>query len=248
MSRRHRDFLQAMGIEVWRRRASPGGQAAVDSMESMEPLPPSSGADEPSAPAPLPDERTARISTLDWDELRAEVERCTACPLYASRTRAVFGVGDRQAQWMIIGEAPGADEDRVGEPFVGRAGKLLDLMLFAMKLKREQVFIANILKSRPPNNRDPAPEEIRACWPFLARQIALARPKIILAMGRVAAQSLLETQVPVGKLRGRVHRLGASATPLIVTYHPAYLLRAPREKKRSWEDLQLALRTFAALG
>ncbi|MFO1350796.1 MAG: uracil-DNA glycosylase [Gammaproteobacteria bacterium] len=216
----------------------------------MEPLPPSSGADSERVSARATSGRAhgRRISPWIGMNSRAEVEHCTACLCTLRAPVEHFRVGDRQAQWMIIGEAPGADEDRVGEPFVGRAGKLLDLMLFAMKLKREQVFIANILKSRPPNNRDPAPEEIRACWPFLARQIALARPKIILAMGRVAAQSLLETQVPVGKLRGRVHRLGASATPLIVTYHPAYLLRAPREKKRSWEDLQLALRTFAALG
>ena len=190
-------------------------------------------------------DRTAHIARLDWSELQAEVNRCTACGLHATRTQAVFGVGDRQAQWLIIGEAPGADEDRLGEPFVGKAGKLLDAMLLALGLKREQVFIANILKSRPPNNRDPLPEEIRACWPFIERQIDLIRPKIILAIGRIAAQTLLQTEVPVGRLRGRVYRLKATDIPVVVTYHPAYLLRSPREKRKSWEDLQLARRALA---
>ncbi|MDX1607470.1 MAG: uracil-DNA glycosylase [Candidatus Competibacterales bacterium] len=154
----------------------------------------------------------------------------------------MFGVGDRRAEWMIIGEAPGAEEDRLGEPFVGRAGRLLDLMLKAVGLGREQVYIANILKSRPPDNRDPRPEEIQACWPYLARQIELVQPRILLAMGRIAAQRLLETQTPVGKLRGRVHEL--QGRPLIVTYHPAYLLRSPAQKAKSWADLQLARRTL----
>jgi DNA polymerase len=146
---------------------------------------------------------------------------------------------------MIIGEAPGADEDRLGEPFVGRAGKLLDAMLFALGRGRQQVFIANVLKSRPPNNRDPRPEEVQACWPYLQRQIELVRPRVILVVGRIAAQSLLQTDVAIGKLRGRVHRFGERGTPVVVTYHPAYLLRSPKQKRKTWEDLQLAWRTLA---
>jgi DNA polymerase len=202
------------------------------------------GVEQHTGPLPAGEERADRIAQLDWDDLQREVSGCTACALHTSRTQTVFGVGDRQADWLIVGEAPGADEDRQGEPFVGRAGKLLDAMLFALGLRREQVFIANILKCRPPNNRDPAPEEIRCCWPFLDRQITLLAPRIILAIGRIAAQSLLQTEVPVGKLRGRVHRYQPGNIPLIVSYHPAYLLRSPREKRKSWEDLQLARRTL----
>jgi DNA polymerase len=219
MSGRHRQYLEAMGIQVWESRRPPPG------------LP------------PLTD-RTQRIAQMNWEELHTEVSHCTACPLHTTRTQGVFGVGNRQARWMIIGEAPGADEDRLGEPFVGKAGKLLDAILMSLELDRGQVYIANILKSRPPNNRDPQPEEMAACWPFLNRQIELVRPEIILAVGRIAAQYLLQTEVAVGKLRGRVHRFGAQDIPLIVTYHPAYLLRSPREKRKAWEDLQLARRTL----
>lgn len=176
-----------------------------------------------------------------WAALRQQVEQCTACPLYQTRTQAVFGVGNQNADCMIIGEAPGADEDRLGEPFVGRAGKLMDLMLQAIGLNRSDVYIANILKSRPPNNRDPKPIEIEACWPFLARQIELVQPRLIIAMGRIAAQNLLHSDVPVGRLRGSVHRF-EQRIPLIVTYHPAYLLRSPLQKRKSWEDLKLAQR------
>jgi DNA polymerase len=155
----------------------------------------------------------------------------------------VFGVGNRQAQWMVIGEAPGADEDAQGEPFVGRAGQLLNSMLKACGLAREQVFIANILKCRPPNNRDPTPTEASCCTPYLYRQIELVDPKLILCVGRIAAQNLLSTDTPIGKLRGRVHRLGAAQRPVVVTYHPAYLLRSPGEKRRAWDDLVLAMAT-----
>jgi DNA polymerase len=147
---------------------------------------------------------------------------------------------------MVIGEAPGAEEDRQGEPFVGRAGQLLNSMLKAIGLAREQVFIANILKSRPPNNRDPRPEEVRACLPYLYRQIELVDPILILCVGRIAAQTLLETTEPIGKLRGVVHRI-ASERPMVVTYHPAYLLRSPGEKRKAWSDLVLAMRTFERL-
>lgn len=193
-----------------------------------------------------PDPRVAHIVQLNWEALQTEVSGCVACDLHKSRTQTVFGVGNRCAQWLIIGEAPGADEDRLGEPFVGRAGKLLDAMLAALKLDREQVYIANILKCRPPKNRDPLPEEAQCCWPFLARQIDLLRPRLILAVGRIAAQRLLQTEVAIGKLRGQVHRLPGSAIPVIVSYHPAYLLRSPREKRKAWQDLQLAQRTLTA--
>jgi len=156
-------------------------------------------------------------------------------------------VGNREAEWMIIGEAPGADEDRQGEPFVGRAGQLLNAMLLAIGLRREQVFIANILKCRPPDNRDPKPNEVSCCMPYLQRQIDLINPRIILCVGRIAAQNLLSTDTPIGKLRGTVHRFGAQQRPVVVTYHPAYLLRSPGEKRKAWIDLQFALQTFTSL-
>lgn len=197
------------------------------------------------APQPTPLNRAARIATLDWTALEAEVRQCQSCGLCATRTQTVFGVGDQQARWLVIGEAPGADEDRQGEPFVGRAGKLLNPMLQAIGLRREQVYIANILKCRPPDNRDPTPDEATTCRPFLERQIALLQPRIILAVGRIAAQNLLATDTPIGKLRGRIHRLGPARIPLVVTYHPAYLLRSPREKRKAWDDLRLARRALA---
>ena len=183
---------------------------------------------------------------MSWEELTAAVRECTACGLCATRTQTVFGVGHRQAEWLIIGEAPGADEDRLGEPFVGRAGKLLDPMLHAVGQNRERAYVANILKCRPPENRDPTPEEATQCRPFLNRQIALIRPRLILAVGRIAAQNLLGTDTPIGKLRGQVHRFGPARIPLVVTYHPAYLLRSPREKRKAWDDLRLARRALAA--
>jgi len=177
----------------------------------------------------------------DWALLEAEIRACTRCPLHATRLHAVPGSGDLQADWLIIGEAPGAEEDRQGEPFVGQAGHLLNAMLAAIDLKRgEKVYIANILKSRPPANRDPAPDEIMACLPYLERQIALIRPRIILALGRFAAQTLLGTDTPVSRLRGQVHTY--QGLPLVVTYHPAYLLRTPADKGRAWADLLLARR------
>jgi DNA polymerase len=201
--------------------------------------------------SPLELQSDAQIAAMDWASLEGAVRQCTRCPLYSTRTQGVFGVGDRAAQWMVIGEAPGADEDRQGEPFVGRAGQLLNAMLRGIGLKREQVFIANVLKSRPPNNRDPRPEEARACIPYLFRQIELINPKLILCVGRIAAQTLLQTDTPIGKLRGKLHRLAAPGQsqdwPMIVTYHPAYLLRSPGEKRKSWDDLLLAVRTFESL-
>lgn len=195
-------------------------------------------------PAPKPDLPDAIPARDAWPALRAEVEACTACGLCRSRTQTVFGVGHPQAHWMVVGEAPGEQEDRLGEPFVGRSGQLLDNMLRALGLGRaeagpeQQVYIANTLKCRPPGNRNPSPEELATCEPFLVRQIALVQPKIILAMGRFAVQSLLRSSDPIGRLRGRVHQY--QGVPLIVTYHPAYLLRNPQEKARAWDDLCLA--------
>ena len=169
------------------------------------------------------------------------------CGLHASRTQTVFGVGNVGAELLVVGEAPGADEDRQGEPFVGRAGQLLNSMLRAMGAPRETVYIANVLKCRPPGNRDPAAEEMRCCLPYLQRQIDLLAPRLMLAVGRIAAQSLLATDTPIGKLRGVVHRFGAQNTPLIVTYHPAYLLRSPSEKRKSWVDLRFVRRELMRL-
>ena len=211
-----RAYLEALGIDVWLPREEAGAQA-----EDVA-------------------ETDAHPDVLTWDDLRAAVAACTSCSLHTSRTQTVFGVGDPQADWMIIGEAPGAEEDRRGEPFVGRAGKLLDEMLRAVGQSRDRVFIANILKCRPPNNRDPKAEESAACRGYLQRQIELIEPKIILAVGRIAAQLLLETDEPVGRLRGSRHQLGD--TPLVVTYHPAYLLRSPSQKRKAWDDLCLATR------
>lgn len=194
------------------------------------------------AGTPVPPETEAR-----WDGLAAEVLSCTKCSLHSTRTQGVFGVGNRRAEWLVIGEAPGAEEDRRGEPFVGRAGQLLNAMLAAIGLPREQVFIANVLKSRPPGNRDPKPDEVAACLPYLMRQIALLQPRLMLAVGRIAAQNLLATDMPLGRLRGQLHYFGELNTPLVVTYHPAYLLRTPADKRKAWEDLKFARSTFQRL-
>lgn len=249
MNPRRWQYLKAMDIDVWQRRDLPqapaiqahGTQAHVIATPSVL---------EPVAPLPL----TATATTLSingefahasWDELASAVRPCTRCELHQTRTQTVFGVGNLRAEWMIIGEAPGADEDRQGEPFVGRAGQLLNSMLRAMGFPRDQVFIANVLKCRPPGNRDPKPHEVACCAPYLERQIELVNPRIILCVGRIAAQNLLSTDQPIGKLRGQVHRLGLKQRPVVVTYHPAYLLRSPGEKRKAWDDLKLALHTYA---
>ncbi|HZQ74920.1 MAG TPA: uracil-DNA glycosylase [Burkholderiales bacterium] len=181
-----------------------------------------------------------------WVELKREVPACTACGLHKSRTQTVFGVGDERADWLLVGEAPGAEEDRLGEPFVGQAGRLLDSMLAAIDLKRgDNVYICNVLKCRPPGNRNPEPEEVAKCTPFLLRQIELTDPKLIVAMGRFAAQTLLGTDASIASLRGRLHRY--AGRPLIVTYHPAYLLRSLPDKAKAWEDLVFARQTMQSL-
>ena len=237
-------YLDAMGIQLWQRREQEQpAQEEPTPREDLTGIKNLSGFEHPTpqeAPSPPPD-----TSTLGWPALQQLVGNCQRCPqLAASRTQTVFGVGNRQAEWLIIGEAPGADEDRQGEPFVGRAGKLLDAMLRAVgQGRQETVYIANVLKCRPPNNRDPEPEEAANCAGFLQRQIELIDPKLILVVGRIAAQRLLETQESIAKLRGRVHHYGPKQIPLVVTYHPAYLLRSPAEKAKSWADLRLALAT-----
>jgi len=182
----------------------------------------------------------------DWETLADAVRNCRLCGLCETRTQTVFGVGNRGARLMVIGEAPGADEDRQGEPFVGRAGILLNAMLRAAGFERGEVYIANLMKCRPPQNRDPTDEEAGRCLPYLQRQIELVDPEAILCVGRIAAHRLLDTDTPIGKLRGRVHQL--DGRPVIVTYHPAYLLRSPSEKRKSWDDLKLALGVLAAGG
>jgi len=187
----------------------------------------------PPTTATLPPDPTG----MDWDTLAATVAGCRACALCETRTQTVFGVGDRQARLLVIGEAPGADEDRAGEPFVGRAGQLLNRMLAAIGFARDQIYIANILKCRPPGNRDPRPDEVEHCRGYLARQVELIRPRAMLSVGRISAQTLLGTDTPVGRLRGRWFDYGPDAVPLRVTYHPAYLLRSPEHKGKAWDDL-----------
>lgn len=215
-----RAYLEALGIDVWTLKGAATEAAADADREDVV----------DSGDAELP----------DWSELRAQVSACTRCTLHKTRTQTVFGVGNQHADWMIIGEAPGAEEDRRGEPFVGRAGKLLDEMLRSVGLERQSVFIANILKCRPPNNRDPAADEAASCRGYLDRQIALLEPKLILAVGRIAAQHLLGTDAPLGRLRGQKHYLPGRQLPVVVTYHPAYLLRSPTQKRKAWQDLCLA--------
>jgi DNA polymerase len=195
-------------------------------------------AEEPQRPTPPPG--------ATWIELKQLVSGCTRCALHKTRTQTVFGVGDENADWMLIGEAPGAEEDRLGDPFVGQAGKLLDNMLAAIDLARARnVYIANVLKCRPPGNRNPEPEEVARCSPHLLRQIELVKPKLILAMGRFAAQTLLNTDASIASLRGKVYRY--AGVPLIVTYHPAYLLRNLPDKAKAWADLVFARKTMAGL-
>jgi len=188
------------------------------------------------APTPI------ALDTLE--AIRQAVAQCTACSLHQTRTQTVFGVGNAQAQLMVIGEAPGFNEDQQGEPFVGRGGQLLTAMLKSVGFAREEVYIANILKCRPPNNRDPQPDEVQTCTPFLDKQIALIKPRVLLAVGRIAAHYLLKTKASLESLRGKLHYYGEEQTPLIITYHPAYLLRSPGDKKKAFIDLQFTAKTL----
>lgn len=193
---------------------------------------------------PAPQPARAPVAA-GWKELKAQVKDCTACKLRAGCTQTVFGVGDETAEWLFVGEGPGADEDAKGEPFVGQAGKLLDNMLAAIKLKRgENVYIANIVKCRPPGNRAPEADEIATCLPYLKQQIALIKPKLIIALGKTAATALLGRDATLGSLRGMLHEY--QGVPLVVTYHPAYLLRSPAEKAKAWQDLCFAVKRMSA--
>ena len=242
MNMDRQDRLKALGLwPVWRLRA-----AAMAEPEAAPPEAPEPAGREPTASPPAPANPPSPVSGLDLEALGAAVESCSRCPLARTRTQGVPGVGDPKAEWLFIGEAPGADEDRLGEPFVGQAGKLLDAMMAGIGLQRgRNVYIANILKSRPPGNRDPKPEAVAACLPYLERQIDLIRPKLIVVLGRIAAQTLLVSDTPIGKLRGHVHQY--RGVPMVVTYHPAYLLRNPADKAKAWEDLVLARQTMAGL-
>lgn len=224
-------YLDAMGIDVWRRRGISFAQ--TENLEGIQSNTPSSRG-EAVATSPTSTETTT------WESLRQQVSACTQCGLCSTRTQTVFGVGNNHADLLIIGEAPGANEDKQGEPFVGRAGQLLNGMLKSIGFERDQVFIANILKCRPPNNRDPKPEEVATCTPFIEKQIALLQPKAIMAVGRIAGQFLLSTNTPLGKMRNQVHRYGKDELPLVITYHPAYLLRSPKDKRKAYQDLVLA--------
>ena len=235
--------LKAMGIPLWMPRAKSAGEARADvgaaPQEKIASEARSHQESRSHEQSHSYEEGRAYVGAMDWQGLAAAVRGCTRCALHKTRTQTVFGVGRKDAALLIIGEAPGAEEDRQGEPFVGPAGQLLNTMLRAIGLKREEVYIANILKCRPPNNRDPQPEEAVTCTPYLERQIALIRPRAILALGRIAGQWLLQSELPLGRLRGRVLQYGEARVPLVVTYHPAYLLRSPLAKAKSWQDLCL---------
>lgn len=224
-------YLEAMGIDVWisRKKTSENSQDSFETdLQESEII-------------------ANKFDSVEskWKTLEKEVSECEKCTICSTRTQTVFGTGNLNADWMFIGEAPGQNEDLEGKPFVGQAGKLLTEMIRGIGLQRDSVYIANILKCRPPNNRDPKKEEIKTCQTYLQRQIDLIKPKIILAVGRISAQTLLESNEPLAKLRGRSHQL--KNTPLIVVYHPAYLLRSLLEKRKAWQDLQLAIKTYQGL-
>ena len=246
-------YLQAMGIQLWESRIP-----ALDELEEAQtemsqvddvhqPVPaqePDTRTEQPASPeAELKQESGQPVSkpVIDWDELKKQVDSCTLCGLHEGRIYPVLGTGDRNATVMVVGEAPGADEDRQGEPFVGQAGQLFDKILTAVGLRREQVYITNIIKCRPPGNRDPHVDEISHCMPYLQQQIQAVNPDIIIAVGRIAAHSLLNTDAPLSRLRGSLQAIDGLDTPLIVTYHPAYLLRKPSEKRKVWQDMQLLM-------
>jgi uracil-DNA glycosylase len=234
---RRRGMLAEMGIRLFEPDRLPATEDASAQVVAREAAPAISP--QPVRPVSAPAQARPEIELLEWDALEQAVVACRACRLCEGRTNTVFGVGDIQADWLIVGEAPGENEDLQGEPFVGQAGKLLDNMLKALGLDRSnKVYIANVLKCRPPGNRNPQPDEVAQCEPFLRRQVQLLQPRIILAMGRFAAQTLLATNEPIGKLRGRAHQY--SGVPVVVTYHPAYLLRNLPDKAKAWADLCFA--------
>lgn len=219
---RRKEYLQEMGIDLWQ------SKDLINKSKNMD--------------------KKGRAQTISdtLATIKEEVQVCTLCALHQTRTHTVFGVGNQNAEAMFIGEAPGANEDRQGEPFVGRAGMLLNAMLQAIGCKRTEVYIANILKCRPPNNRDPLASEVKLCTPYLQRQISLIQPKILIAVGRIAAQFLLNSMEPMSKLRGRFYQYGKQQTPLLVTYHPAYLLRSPSEKSKAYADFLMIKKALSS--
>ena len=257
MSDRREAILKEMGLwPVWRLRRADGDAPSGPAPENAPPpVAQVIAVDNSQArlqspitghPSPPLDNRRAVIMRMDWPELKASVASCVACPLHAKRNKTVFGVGDENADWLFVGEGPGADEDAQGEPFVGQAGKLLDNMLAAIKLRRgDNVYIGNIVKCRPPGNRNPESAEALACEPYLHRQIELIGPKLIVALGKVAAANLLAREASIASLRGKLHQY--RGIPLIVTYHPAYLLRSLSDKAKAWVDLCFAVDTMKDL-
>jgi DNA polymerase len=243
------EILRELGLApAWRLREtapeSPVADAAPATAPALQAAEPVTVRGLPKVP-PL-DARALQIASLDWPQLQESVAGCVACPLHKGRNKTVFGVGDEAADWLFVGEGPGAEEDAKGEPFVGQAGKLLDNMLGAIKLKRgHNVYIANVVKCRPPGNRNPEPGEAAQCEPYLHRQIALIKPKLIVALGKVAAVNLLKRDAAVASMRGKIHQY--QGIPLIVTYHPAYLLRSLPEKAKAWVDLCFAVETMQGL-
>jgi uracil-DNA glycosylase len=261
-SDRQRQILGAMGLRLWSPPAATSAPVSPSSVEAPtrhgvvvrpERVAPPAVVAAPIKPSSAAATLTGAVAEMGWPELQDAVATCRACGLCESRTQTVFGVGHPQAHWLVLGEAPGEQEDLHGEPFVGTAGQLLDRMLAALKLTRnadsdaapeQRVYIANTLKCRPPRNRNPSTQEMAQCEPFLMRQIELLRPRIILAMGRFAVQALLRSDEPIGRLRGRLHHY--QGVPLVVTYHPAYLLRSPLDKAKAWEDLCFAAQVAEA--
>ncbi|MCH8895851.1 MAG: uracil-DNA glycosylase [Proteobacteria bacterium] len=250
LSERKQICLQAMGLTIWQKQdantADPGAvcKESGGAGDSVEPAARPRVVVSPAFEQPATAASADDTATLAWGELLQRIAGCTRCPLHQNRIQAVPGVGDQAAEWMFIGEAPGKDEDEQGEPFVGRAGQLLNAILHAAGLSREQVYIANTIKCRPPANRNPQHQESDQCYPFLQRQIALLQPKIIVLLGKVAAHRMLDTDQALGKLRGKIYRY-QDRVPMVVTYHPAYLLRSPSQKAKVWEDLLLAKTVLA---
>lgn len=246
LSSRQQAYLDAMGIPAWSLRNNklediPQVNSDVVSAKPqviLEVMPETIDAAVEEKPDEVVLSRPVPQEIKSWDELQQAVRECTACGLYEQRHQTVFGVGNRQADVMVIGEAPGHDEDLKGEPFVGRAGQLLDAMLASIGLSRESAYIANIVKCRPPNNRDPSAEEAQACSGYLQRQMEWIQPKVIFAVGRVSAHQCLGREGTLSSLRGQIHQHHENGLPVIVTYHPAYLLRRPIEKRKAWDDLK----------
>ena len=249
MDNKRNQYLQAMGITVWRSQrkgnSDPLSSSRLNAAEKSETSSVSSITALPNT-VEQNENKLTLFGEEDWTDLAQQVAGCTACGLHATRKQTVFGTGSHSASWLVIGEAPGASEDQQGKPFVGRAGQLLTEMLRALGLSRDEVFIANMLKCRPPQNRDPRPVEVDACERFLRQQVDMLKPKIILAAGRIAAQNLLKTDAPLARLRGKVHHY--REIPVVVVYHPAYLLRSPLEKRKAWGDLLLARETIEGAG